>query len=45
MTYEKPAVVEVAGVIEAVQTSTLKMHQPLDVADLVTVSAYQADES
>jgi hypothetical protein len=44
MTYEKPAIVEVAGAIEAVQSSTSKMAPAVDYGQLTTVSAYQSDE-
>lgn len=44
MNYEKPAVAEVASAMEAVQSSMQKMHVPVDLPGLVTVSAYQSDE-
>ena len=44
MTYEKPAIVEVASAIEAVQGSTQKMSPAVDYGGLTTVSAYQSDE-
>jgi len=45
MAYEKPAIVEVASAMEAVQGSTQKTSLPVDFGGMVTVSAYQADES
>jgi hypothetical protein len=42
--YEKPSIVEVATAIEAVQDSMAKIIGPVEVADLMTVSAYQSDE-
>jgi hypothetical protein len=45
MKYEKPAVVEVAKAIEAVQNSTIKSQPPIDHAGMTTVAAYQSDEA
>jgi hypothetical protein len=44
MKYEKPAIVEVASAIEAVQGNTSKMALAVDLGQLTTVSAYQSDE-
>jgi hypothetical protein len=45
MKYEAPAIVELPGTIEAVQSSTQKTSFPLDLEGMVTVSAYQSDEA
>jgi hypothetical protein len=42
--YEKPSIVEVANAMEAVQDSLAKVIGPVEVTDLMTVSAYQSDE-
>jgi hypothetical protein len=44
MTYEKPSIVAVANAIDAVQNSMAKITGPVEVTDLMTVSAYQSDE-
>ncbi|HKW35228.1 MAG TPA: hypothetical protein VJN92_19610 [Candidatus Acidoferrum sp.] len=43
MTYEKPAIVEVADAIDAVQGSLQKHSPPIDLSGQ-TVNAYQSDE-
>ena len=45
MKYQAPEVIELANAIDAVQESTLKTAPPVDLQGMVTVSAYQSDES
>jgi hypothetical protein len=45
MRYETPTIVELSNPIEAVQSSMLKTSIPTDLQGMVTVSAYQSDES
>ena len=44
MKYEKPCVIEVSTAIDAVQDTLAKMAGPVEVTDLMTVSAYASDE-
>lgn len=44
MKYEKPNIVEVASAIDTVQDTLAKVAGPVEVTDLMTVSAYQSDE-
>ncbi len=45
MKYVTPAIVQLGSAIEALQESTQKASLPLDLEGMVTVSAYQSDES
>jgi hypothetical protein len=44
MKYEKPCLIEVSTAIDAVQDTLAKMAGPVEVTDLMTVSAYASDE-
>ena len=44
MKYETPSVVEISSAIDAVQNTLAKVAGPVEVTDLMTVSAYQSDE-
>jgi hypothetical protein len=43
--YEAPSIIECPKAIDAVQDSTQKTSLPSDLHGMVTVSAYQSDES
>jgi len=44
MNYEKPAIVETANAIHAVQNATAKIVGPEEPDDYMTVGAYESDE-